>query len=231
MLRRQLLTAVLAVLTLTVLTGVAYPLVVMAVGQVAFPRQANGSVINVDGRAVGSSLLGQNFAGATYFHPRPSAAGAGGYDALASSASNLGPTSSKLTADCLPVPATDPAREPVVDDTGQPVDETNPDGTPVCDPNTVPRRVADYRATNDLGPEVMVPVDAVTASGSGLDPHISVANARLQAARVARQRHLPADQVASLIDQHTTDRPLGILGEAGVNVLTLNIALDSTRTG
>jgi K+-transporting ATPase ATPase C chain len=189
MLRRQLVTAAVMVAVLTVLCGLAYPLVVLGVAQAAFHHQANGSIRAVDGRAVGSDLLGQAFTGASYFQPRPSAAG-DGYDALASSASNLGPSNRKLVTE------------------------------------QVPERVAAYRAANGLGPDAPVPVDAVTASGSGLDPHISVANARLQAPRVARERQAATDRVLALVDRYTTGRSLGVLGEPGVDVLALNLALD-----
>jgi K+-transporting ATPase ATPase C chain len=187
--RRQLVTAVTMVAVLTVLVGLAYPLVVLGVAQAAFPHQANGSVRTVRNRDVGSDLLGQPFTGARYFHPRPSAAG-DGYDGLASSASNLGPTNPKLVA------------------------------------QQVPERVAAYRADNGLDASTLVPVDAVTASGSGLDPHISVANARLQAPRVAAARSVPVATVQAAIDQHTDGRSLGVLGEPGVHVLDLNLALD-----
>jgi K+-transporting ATPase ATPase C chain len=189
MLRRQLVTAAAMVAVLTVLCGVAYPLVVLGVGQAAFHHQANGGIREVDGHAVGSDLLGQSFTDPKYVQPRPSAAGEG-YDAMASGASNLGPSNPALVAD------------------------------------QVPRRVAAYRAANDLAPDTAVPVDAVTASASGLDPHVSVANARLQAPRVARVRHVTADRVLALVDRYTTGRSLGVLGEPGVDVLALNLALD-----
>jgi potassium-transporting ATPase KdpC subunit len=187
--RRQLVPAVLAFLVLTVLTGLAYPLVMTGVAQVAFPNRADGSLIKRDGKVVGSRLIGQNFSTPRYFHPRPSAAG-DGYDAMSSSASNLGPTNPDLIAE-------------------------------------VRKRVAAYRSENGLPAGSAVPVDAVTASGSGLDPHISKANARLQASRVARARGLSLDEVLTLVSAHTDGRPLGFLGEPGVNVLELNLALDS----
>jgi len=185
---RQLAPAVLAVIVFTVITGLLYPLVVTAVAQVAWHDKANGSLIKKDGVIVGSSLIGQNFADAKYFHPRPSAAGTG-YDGLSSAASNLGPT--------------------------------NPDFL-----SSVQDRVAAYRAENNLPDSQEVPVDAVTASGSGLDPDISVANAKLQAARVAQARGMSVDQVLALVNDHTTGRQWGFLGEPGVNVLELNLALD-----
>jgi K+-transporting ATPase ATPase C chain len=186
--RRQLLPALRALLVFTVLCGVAYPLVVTGVAQAVFRGAANGSMVERNGKVVGSALIGQGFEGEKYFHPRPSAAGKG-YDGLASGASNLGPTSHELSP-------------------------------------TVSDRVDTYRADNRLPANTKVPVDAVTASGSGLDPDISVANAKLQAPRVAAARNLPVDTVLAMVDQHTTGRPLGFLGERAVNVLELNLALD-----
>lgn len=188
-LRRQLAPALIMLVAFTIITGVLYPLLVAGISQIAFPDQANGSLIERDGQVVGSRLLGQPFTGREYFHPRPSSAG-DGYDGAASSGSNLGPTNEKLLAE-------------------------------------VKQRVADYRAENNLAPGTEVPVDAVTGSGSGLDPHISVANARLQAPRVAGTRGLPVEQVQRLVDEHTDGRDLGFLGEPAVNVLELNLALDN----
>jgi K+-transporting ATPase ATPase C chain len=187
--RRQLLPAFGMVLVFTVLIGLAYPLMVTAVAQVGFGGAADGSLVERDGVPVGSAWIGQPFSDPGYFHPRPSAAG-DGYDASASSSSNLGPTNEDLLA-------------------------------------AVEDRVAAYREMNGLGPEIAVPVDAVTASSSGLDPHISVANARLQAARVAEIRGRDVDEVLALVDEHTDGRDLGFLGEPGVNVLLLNLALDA----
>ena len=190
---RQLRPALLMVAVFTVLTGVAYPLVVTALSQVAFNHEANGSLIERDGPdgdsiVVGSELIGQNFTAPWYFHPRPSAAG-DGYDGGASSGSNLGPRSRDLLA-------------------------------------AVDERATAYRDENGLESDAPVPVDAVTASGSGLDPHISVANARLQAARVAEARGLDVDVVNGVVDDHTVDRAFGVLGEPAVNVLLVNLALD-----
>jgi K+-transporting ATPase ATPase C chain len=193
MLRRQLFTGVLMVLAMTVLTGLMYPFVVVGVSQAAFKTKADGSLLTVGGKDVGSSLLGQTFTGEKYFHPRPSAAGADGYDGLASAPSNLGPSNEELVAD-------------------------------------VARRVGEYRATNGLAADALVPVDAVTASASGLDPQISVANARLQAPRVARARSVSVEQVLAAVEAHTAARPLGVLGEPGVNVLELNLDLDGMLT-
>jgi K+-transporting ATPase ATPase C chain len=185
---RQLVPSILAVVVFTVVTGIAYPLVVTGVSQVVWRSKANGSLVKVDGVVVGSKLLGQQFSAPQYFHPRPSAAGEG-YDGLSSAASNLGPTNPDFLA-------------------------------------TIHQRIDAYRSENGLAADQMVPVDAVTASASGLDPEISVANADLQAARVAEARHLAVDDVLRLIGVHTNQRQWGFLGEAGVNVLELNLALD-----
>jgi len=185
---QQCLPALTALVVLTVLCGLVFPLAVTGVAQAAFRDRADGSLIERNGEVVGSSLIGQQFSAPEYFHPRPSAAGAG-YDGAASSGSNLGPT--------------------------------NPDYLA-----TVAERIEEYRRTNRLSPEVDVPADAVQASGSGLDPQISIANARLQAPRVALERNLDLDDVLDLVDHHTQARPLGILGDPGVNVLELNLALD-----
>jgi K+-transporting ATPase ATPase C chain len=198
------LTVVLAVL----LCGV-YPAAVWAGAQALFPNQANGSLVSdKTGTVRGSRLLAQNFASDKYFQPRPSAAGTG-YDATNSGGTNYGPTSDKL------------ANGSHAKDAG---------GKPVNDPNNfdgIKDLVAAYRTTNGLAADTPVPADAVTRSGSGLDPHISVANAELQAPRVAKARGLAAPAVESLIEQNTDGRALGIFGEAGVNVLTLNLALDA----
>lgn len=188
---KETTTAILAtILFALVLCGI-YPVVVWGASQLLFPHQANGSLIEgSDRKVVGSEWLGQNFTGAKYFHPRPSAAGANGYDAASSSGSNLGPTSKKLI-------------------------------------DSVKQRLTDYRAENGLAQDALVPGDAVTASGSGLDPHISVKNALLQASRVARERSVSVDAVKSEIEKATAGPQFGILGEAGVNVLKLNLALDA----
>ena len=185
---RQLRPAIVALFAFTLVCGVAYPLAVTAIGQVAFKDEVEGSLVRVQGVVVGSELIGQTFAAPEYFHGRPSAAGAG-YDSTASSGSNLGP----YNADLL---------------------------TAVAD------RVQAYRAENGLADSQLVPVDAVTASASGLDPDISVANARIQAARVAKERDLTVAQVLALVEANTDGRFLGVLGEPGVNVVVLNAALD-----
>lgn len=185
--------AVIATLILAAVCCGIYPLIVTGIAQGVFGHQANGSLIkDKDGTIRGSSLLGQNFSGDTYFHPRPSAAGANGYDAASSGGTNLGPTSQKLR-------------------------------------DQIKLRIANYRTQNGLKDADPVPADAVTSSGSGLDPHISVRNADLQAARVAGARNMPVEKVRELIQAHTEAPSLGFLGEAGVNVLQLNLALDAMR--
>jgi K+-transporting ATPase ATPase C chain len=188
---KEIRISLVATLFLAILLCGLYPALVWVAAQAIFHNEANGSLIIKNGRIVGSSLLAQRFTGAKYFHPRPSAAGAG-YDAANSGGSNLGPLSKKL-----------------IDDTGQ--------------------RVRDYRAENHLTPEATVPADAVTASGSGLDPHISPGNALLQTARVARARGLGEESVRSKIAARTEGRTLGIFGEPRVNVLLLNLDLDGGK--
>ncbi len=202
--RRQLLPSIISMLLFTLILGVGFPLVITGIAQVAFNDKADGSIVERDGKAVGSELIGQAFVDAKgrpirkYFQSRPSAAlGADGttevgYDPTLSSGSNLGPTNPDLLKE-------------------------------------VARRVRAYRRLNGLAPTVEVPVDAVTASASGLDPDISVANARLQAKRVAETRGLSVERVRALIDDHTSGRTLGVLGEKTVNVLELNLALDRVR--
>ena len=167
-----------------------YPLIVYGAAQLLFPNQANGSLFrDKSGVIRGSALLAQNFTGAQYFHPRPSAAGANGFDATSSGGSNLGPTSSNLVAN-------------------------------------ITQNIATYRSDNGLTTNAVVPADAVTASASGLDPHISMANAELQVPRVAKARGLSEDSVRALVKQNTTGRDLGVFGEPRVNLMTLNFALD-----
>ena len=210
--RRQLVPAIVSMVIFTVALGLVYPLIITGIGQVAFKDKADGSLVERDGKVIGSSMLGQSFTKedgtpiAKYFQTRPSAAN---YDPTYSSGSNLGPTNPALVAKCLEV--------------------KEKDGSTSCDPNTVPQRAKAYRELNGLADDVKVPVDAVTASGSGLDPDISVANAKLQAKRVADARGLTEAQVLHLIDEHTDDRPLGIIGEKTVNVLDLNLALDQLQ--
>jgi K+-transporting ATPase ATPase C chain len=184
----ELRISLIATVFLTILVCGVYPLIVWLMGQGLFPAKANGSLVMLNGKNVGSSLISQGFADPKYFHPRPSAAGRG-YDSASSGGSNLGPTSKKL------------------------IDE-------------VRHRVVNYRTENNLAPDALVPADAVTASASGLDPHISLINALLQAPRVARARGFSEKTVRRQIEIYTEGRDLGILGELRVNVLMLNLALN-----
>jgi K+-transporting ATPase ATPase C chain len=204
----ELKTSIVLTLVLVALLCGAYPLVVWAGAQVLFPAKANGSLItDATGAVRGSALLAQNFASAKYFQPRPSAAGTG-YDATSSGGTNLGPTSAKLANG---VHAKDAAGKDVND-------PGNFDG--------IKDLVAAYRDANGLAATDSVPADAVTRSGSGLDPHISVANAGIQARRVATARGLPLEKVQAIVTAHTEGRDLGVFGEPRVNVLLLNTALD-----
>jgi K+-transporting ATPase ATPase C chain len=190
MLKNHLRPAIVLTLLLCVLTGLVYPGVVTALAQLLFPHQANGSLITTaNGQGLGSELIGQSFARAEYFHPRPSAAGAG-YDDTLSGGTNKGPTDLKL-ADTLIAPAVDSAVQ------------------------------------LDGAVKGRVPSDLVTSSGSGLDPHISPASALLQVARVARARHVDTAAVRALVERHIEGRQFGFFGEPRVNVLLLNLALDS----
>lgn len=186
--RTQLMPGLRMTLALTVLTGLAYPGVVTGICQAVFPRQANGSLVERNGKTAGSEWIGQRFTRPEYFHGRPSAAGAEGYDASASGGSNLGPTSAKLAA-------------------------------------RVKAAVEEFRREN---PEYRgeIPADVVTASASGLDPHVSVAGAEAQAARVAAARGLEERAVRALVGRLTEGRDLGFLGEPRVNVLKLNLVMD-----
>jgi potassium-transporting ATPase KdpC subunit len=187
---KNLLTALLMTIVTTVLFGLIYPLAVTGIAQLAFPNKANGQLIRrADGTIVGSKIIGQPFSGPGYFHSRPSAAGAAGYDASASSGSNLGPTNQKL------------------------IDRVKAD-------------VATLQAEN---PGKAVPIDLVTTSASGLDPHISPAGADFQIPRVARERGISESEVTLLVAKHTEGRTLGIFGEPTVNVLLLNLELDGRK--
>lgn len=186
-------------------TGVAYPLATTGAAQLVLAHQANGSLIERGGAVLGSALIGQSFGGAAYFHPRPSATQAP--DPQDASKSLAAPYNAGASS-------------------GSNLGPTNPALLA-----SVQERVAAYRQANGLAPDTAVPVDAVTASASGLDPHISVANAELQAARVARARELPVARVQQLVQQHTEGRVLGLLGEPRVNVLRLNLALDALQVG
>jgi K+-transporting ATPase ATPase C chain len=181
-----------ATLVLAVVCCVLYPVVVWSAAQLLMHDKANGSlIVDKDGTVRGSRLLGQNFTGEKYFHPRPSSAG-NGYDAANSSGSNLGPTSQKLN-------------------------------------DAIKDRIDAYRKENGLKETDSVPADAVTSSGSGLDPHISLGNAELQISRVTKARGLNEQKVRELIQQHTDPRSWNIFGEPGVNVLMLNLALDQLK--
>ena len=200
--------AILMVVLFVAFFGLAFPGVMYGIGR-AFPKQADGSLITgKDGAVVGSELIGQNFSKPKYFHPRPSAAG-NGYDPTASGGTNLGPTSDKLINGVhkkLPNGKNDPS---------------NFDG--------VVDLAKAYRIENSLAADAAVPADAVTRSGSGLDPDISGGNAEIQAVRVAKERHLPVDKVLAVVNENTSTRFLGIFGEPGVNVLKTNVELDKTQ--
>ena len=215
--RRQLVPALRMVLVLTVLLGLAYPLALTGFAQVAFGSKADGSLVRVDGKVVGSSLLGQEFTGPEWFHTRPSSAGAGAAGALVPETDADGDEVLDADGDPTMVPA-DVSDLSVVASGSSNLGPTNPDLI-----DAVTERAAAYREENDLAADAHVPVDAVTGSGSGVDPHISVANARLQAPRVARERGLTEARVLDLVDRHTEGRSLGFLGEPGVNVLELNL--------
>ncbi|MEP7337541.1 MAG: potassium-transporting ATPase subunit KdpC [Acidobacteriota bacterium] len=187
--KKNLITAILMTVVTTILLGLIYPLVVTGLSQVLFKDKANGQLIERNGVVVGSKLIGQPFSSPGYFRSRPSAAGAVGYDAGASSGSNLGPTSKKL----------------------------------------IDRVKADVEKLQAENPGKPIPVDLVTTSASGLDPHISPAGAEYQVPRVARERGMSEDQVRQLVAEQTQGRQLGFLGEAGVNVLLLNLKLDEVK--
>lgn len=189
----ELRAAIVSTLVIAVVCCGFYPLAVTGIAKLAFTRQADGSLlVDKHGVVIGSALLGQNFSGERYFHPRPSAAGPSGYDPTSSGGSNFGPTSQKLA-------------------------------------DSIKERVTVYRTSNGLTADQQVPADAVTASGSGLDPHISLANAALQVARVAQARALPPEKVTALIASNTDRATFGLLGVNGVNVLNLNLALDAVK--
>jgi potassium-transporting ATPase KdpC subunit len=193
--RRELVTSVIAIVVLTILLGLAYPLAMTGVGQVVFPNKADGSQITVNGKVVGSKLIAQDFRQQPrYFQPRPSTATK--YNAAGSAFTNLGPNSKAAR-------------------------------------NTFRANVASYlsleRPFNPGLTARRVPIDAVTSSGSGIDPQISVANARIQANRIAKVRGLPVTTVNGMIDKYTSGRFIGIFGEHGVNVLQLNLALDGVK--
>jgi K+-transporting ATPase ATPase C chain len=227
-------------LAFTILTGLLYPAVMTGVSEVIFPKKANGSLVTVNGKVVGSSLIGQSFTKPEYFHPRPSAAG-NGYDATASGGSNLGPTSAKLIRGTI---KTDDKKNEVVDfdgislrivhycvennipyESSVPLDQFK-DSKGELDDVKLIKAFNDDKAPLRFTPKVPIPSDAVTASASGLDPHISPANADIQVARIAKARGVAVDKVKALVPQFNDRADLGFLGEPGVNVLMLNIELD-----
>jgi len=225
---------------MTIVLGVGYPLLMTGISQVIFPKQANGSLIKAGDKVIGSELIGQGFSKPEYFHPRPSSAGSG-YDATASSGSNLGPTSAKLIHGTTKM---DDKKNEVVDFDGinlrilhYCLDNDVPYGSSVpldrfkdakgeLDDVKLIKAFNDDKAPLTFTPKAPIPADAVTASASGLDPHISPDFAHAQAARVARVRGVTPDQVDQLIAQFTEGPDLGLLGEPRVNVLRLNLALD-----
>jgi K+-transporting ATPase ATPase C chain len=232
--------AFLMMVVMTVITGLAYPALITALAQAAFPRQANGNLITVNGQIVGSRLIGQRFTKPEYFHPRPSAAG-GGYDATASGGTNLGPTSARLLNGTT---KTDDQQHEAVEfdgvkdriihyaiengipfESSQPLDDFRNANGDLDDVELI-KAFNDQKAPLVFRPRTPIPADAVTTSASGLDPHISPANAELQAARVARARGVSLDDVKAAIARHTDGRTLGFIGEPVVNVLELNLDLD-----
>jgi len=237
---KQLKVGFLMMITMTVITGVVYPALVTLLAQAAFRDQANGSLVSLHGQVVGSRVIGQNFTRAEYFHPRPSAAGQG-YDATASGGTNLGPTSAKLFNGATKL---DDAKHEIVDfdgikvrivhyalengiafDSSTPLDAfRNARGD--LDDVALIKAFNDEKSPLMFVPKTALPADAVTASASGLDPHISPRNAELQAGRVAKARGVPIEQVQAVVAEHTQPRTLGFLGEPTVNVLELNLALD-----
>lgn len=191
--KQLLYRAVMATILLALITGLFYPLVVTGISQLAFKNTANGSLIKKGNRVVGSRLIGQNFTKPEYFHPRPSAAGKNnGYDATASTGTNLGPTNKKLV-------------------------------------QNIQANISKVLAENPGITKNQIPVDLVTSSASGLDPHISPAAAQIQVPRVAKARNLDEATVKKLVDKNTEGRQLGVFGEPRVNVLMLNLALDNIK--
>jgi K+-transporting ATPase ATPase C chain len=225
---------------MTVMLGLIYPAVITVIAHVVFPDKAAGSLIVRNGEVIGSRLLGQSFARAEYFHPRPSSAGSG-YDASASAGSNLGPTSAKLLNGAIATD--DKGTESVTFDgikvrivhycvensiayqSSTPLDAFK-DGQGNLDDVKLVKAFSDDKAPLVFTPLSRIPADAVTGSASGLDPDISPANAEIQAARVAMARGVPVDGIRALIGQHTVGRAFGLLGEPHVNVLELNLAID-----
>jgi potassium-transporting ATPase KdpC subunit len=173
-----------------IILGLLYPLVVTGISRIIFPAKSQGSLIYAGQNIVGSELIGQNFIGDKYFHPRPSAAGKDGYDAMSSSGSNLAPTNEDFIS-------------------------------------TVSERLVDFKKENNLPDNTIIPADIVTASGSGLDPNISIESAMLQVERISKARGIPVNEIQDLIAKNRENRILGFLGEPKVNVLKLNLLLDN----
>jgi len=208
---KHLRPAITSVVAITVCGGLLFPGAIYAIANVAFHDQAHGSLVTVNGKVVGSSLIGQNFTEDKYFQPRPSAAG-NGYDPTSSGGTNLGPTSAKLINGVHPML---PNGKPDVNN------PSNFDG--------IVDLAREYRAANFMPADAPVPSDAVTHSASGLDPEISPENAHDQVARVAKARHLSPEAVQAIVDANTAGRTYGLLGEPRVNVLQLNIAMDAAK--
>jgi potassium-transporting ATPase KdpC subunit len=183
--KKNLITAILMTVATTILLGIIYPLVVTGLAQLIFPKQANGQLIQKNGKTIGSSILAQGFSSPAYFHPRPSFAG-NGYDPTNTNGSQLGPTNQKL----------------------------------------IGRVKGDASTAHAENPNTPVPIDLVTGSASGLDPHITPAGAEFQLLRVAKERGTTVEQLRALVQKHTEDRQFGFLGEPRVNVLELNLELD-----
>ena len=187
---KNILRSFLLLIIFTIILGFLYPLLITGISKIIFPFRSSGSLIKYEGKIVGSELIGQNFKGEQYFHPRPSAAGKDGYDPLSSGGSNYAPTNEDFIS-------------------------------------AVKERLSNLRKENKLEDYIKIPSDAVTSSGSGLDPDISIDNALLQADRIAKKRNIPVSEINDLIRQNTEKRILGFLGEPKVNVLKLNLLLDN----
>ena len=187
---KNILRSFLLLIIFTIILGFLYPLLITGISKIIFPYRSSGSLIKYEGKIVGSELIGQNFTGEQYFHPRPSAAGKDGYDPLSSGGSNYAPANEDFIS-------------------------------------AVKERISNLRKENNLEDYIKIPSDAVTSSGSGLDPDISVGNAILQADRIAKKRNIPVAEINDLIRQNTAKRMLGFLGEPKVNVLKLNLLLDN----
>lgn len=187
---KNILRSFLLLMIFTIILGFLYPLLITGISKIIFPYRSSGSLIKYEGKIVGSELIGQNFTGEQYFHPRPSAAGKDGYDPLSSGGSNYASTNDDFIS-------------------------------------AVKERISNFRKENNLENYIKIPSDAVTSSGSGLDPDISAGNALLQADRIAKKRNIPVSEINDLIRQNNEKRMLGFLGEPKVNVLKLNLLLDN----